>query len=656
MANSQVKQVIKEPNERPADQTGTDAGKSSLDDTEYLKKYILDCKKEAEDATGTVRTKWQELWQVYQNKQDYSKKEDWQSQSFIPKLFMAVERASLLIERAILQTNKLFNIEMDDEFVLPLKSEIKQAAKQFARAQKEAAKITKEAQGILKDIEASQTNDPNSKMQILATIEAQQSAMNAAEQQVTQAKEQLDKLQEQLEDYQDQASDDDKLFKAHLKKTNFTSSFGEAVKSASLLGFGAHKRIFNGAKQRLSFENTDVQNLYITPNYKPFQEENPRYAIEYKEMDLADLISIAKEANKETEKGNEHAKKPVFDMDEIEKIQESYREKEHEERLQRRDMDEYTPVNKKVILEFWGDVVSKGGKEIKSGVLMWLANEKYLIRNHENAYKDRKHPWDFIIPIVYPNRGVAGISMVEALVKLQYTLNNLHNLFIDNLTFTVNTMLEYCPQDLIEPEKMTRIFPGKLIKRKANVQGPAVTSVAVKGIGADAFKVFELTTRELQEGSAVTEFLQGMPGRQQKTLGEIEIKTSESHGYFDVIARKLEVNCLSKLLRNAYEMLEQFTTDKFKNSERYQFNVGGLSLLLMQKQQVENLLQAIGIAIKLQGIVPPEKIKKLWDKLASVWDIADDDNDEIEDRLLPPEAIQKQLPAAGPPQQQPQPA
>jgi hypothetical protein len=369
-------------------------------------------------------------------------------------------------------------------------------------------------------------------------------------------------------------------------------------------------------------------------------------------MDLANLYEIAKQANKESESGNKHAKEPVFDIEEIKKIEETYSEQEErEERMERRDLDTHTPVNKKVgILEFWGDVISKDGKDIKPGVLMWLANEKYLIRNHKNTYVDSKHPWDFCIPIVYPHRGVAGISMVEPEIKLQYTLNNLLNLFVDNLTFTVNTMFEFSPQDLMEPEKMTRIFPGKLIKRKTGVPGPAVNTVAVKGIGADAFRVFELTLRELQEGSAITEFLSGMPGKQSKTLGEIEIKTSESHGYFDVIARKLEVNSISKLLHNSYEMLQQYT-DRFKNIERYQFNVGGLSLLLMQKEMIEYLVQAIGIALKLQGLVRPEKVKKLWDRLISIWNIDDDfdDDDSNPEKLLPPEAQaamqQNQLPA-----------
>jgi len=645
-----TKQTIAEQKQSPEPKS-TEQGKSSLDDTAYLKQYILDCKKEAEDATKSLRKRWDELWQIYQNRQDYTEKEQWQSKAFIPKLFMAVERSSLLIERAILQTSKLFNIELDEEFILPLKSQIKQARKELVRAEKSAADITKSAQEMLKDIESrrQQTTDPAEKQRILLTIEFQQKAMEQAEEFVTQAKEKLDDLKNQLEDYEDQATDDDKLFKAHLKKTNFTSSFGESIKSSNLLGFGAHKRNFNNGKDRLSFENTDVKNLYIAPEFQPFQDDSPRYVVEYKEIDLARLLEIAREANKESEKGNENAKEPVFDMDEINKIHETYSEKdERAERMDRRDLDTYDPVNKKVgILEFWGDVISKDGKETKPGVLMWLANEKYLIRNHKNQYKDAKHPWDFIIPIVYPNRGVAGVSLIEPEIKLQYTLNNLLNLFLDNLTFTVNTMFEYSPSDLMEPEKMTKIFPGKLIKRKTGAQGPAVNVVNVKGIQSDAFRVFELVAREINEGSAITEFLTGMPGSKQKTLGEIEIKTSESHGYFDVIARKMEVNTISKMLYNCYEMLEQFTS-RFKNIERYQVNVGGLSLLLMQRQQIENLMQAIALAIKLGGLVKPEKIKKMWGRLVSIWDIADDagdDNDmDINRPMMPQIPQQNQLP------------
>jgi hypothetical protein len=80
-----------------------------------------------------------------------------------------------------------------------------------------------------------------------------------------------------------------------------------------------------------------------------------------------------------------------------------------------------------------------------------------------------------------------------------------------------------------------------------------------------------------------------MPSQQSKTLGEVQLKTMESRGLFDTIARDLERNSIKPLLEMSYSLLVQFAG--FPEIEgRYLFSVGGLSLLLMQKEQNIRLL------------------------------------------------------------------
>jgi len=636
-------QAITEPTTTGNAVTSVGGGAESLDDAEYLKKWILDCKREAEEATSDLRKKWAILWELYRNEQDYSKKEKWQSQTCTPRLALAIERASLLVEKAILQTSKLFHIELDDEFVLPLKERIQAARKQLMRAQKQAATVTKEAEKLIADIEQqgeAAVNEPR----LLGMLDLHKAAMTQAEQLVQEATTALDEAQEELHDYEEEAKADDKRFKAHLKKTNFISAYGEMIKPALLLGLGVIKRVWKNNK-RVSYETKAAENIFIAPDYLPFEDTPPRYLIEYRVMDLATLLDLAKRSNGKPKEGDEDTTNDEgpFIMSEVEKISEDYsaQDKERNERLTRLGLSKYTDVTKKVgILEFWGQVASKDGKEIRKERLMMLANEKYLIRNQENPHNDKKPPYLLTIPIVYPGRGATGISLIEHETKLQWTLNNLLNLFVDALTFTAFPMFEYDPQKLQEPEMMTRIFPGKRILKKPGTEGPVVTQVKTQGIGTDAFKVYEILGRELQEGTTVTEFLTAMPGKQSKTLGEIEIKTAQSHGYFDVIARKIELNSVRPVLRDSYAMLEQFT-DTFKNLDRYQFNVGGLSLLLLEKQQMEYLIQAIGIATKNPQIAQWTNTKDLWERLLSVWNLDEahrEDEPQTEGLPQPPQA------------------
>jgi hypothetical protein len=640
----------KSKTQKKGDTKAADEGIGSLTANDHLRAYILECIREADDATSDLRDKWQDLWLVFQNKQDYSKKAEWQSKTCIPKLLMAVLRSSLLIERAILQTRKLFHIELDDEFILPLKEQIRMARKNVVRAEKQAAEITKQAIKMMDDVKEGQAaGDPR----ILSMLQVHQETMNQAEQVVKQAKAELEAAQEELGDLKDQAKSDDERFKANLRKTNFVAAFGEMITSACLLGLGILKRVWKDGKVR--YEPKDIMRIRIAPDYLPLDEDAPRYIIEEKETDLATLLEQAEQTNANLKKAEPDSEGP-FDLEEVRKIEGDYA-KEHEsddrKRLDRLGLSEHKDRSKKrvVIYEFWGQVVSKDGKHLQRDRVMMLANEKYLIRNHENPSKTKRQPYELCTPLVYPHRGVAGLSMVEAEVKLQWTLNNLINLFIDSLTFTVSPMFEYDPQRLMEPEKMTRIFPGKRIMTKVGTGEKVVRQVETQGIKADAFKVTEVLNQEIQEGTAVTEFLTAMPGRQAKTLGEIEIKTAESHGYFDVIARKVELNSIGPLLYNSYEMLEEFT-DQFDNLERYQFTVGGISLLLLQKQQIEYLVQAISIASKNPQINQWTNLKDLWERLLSIWNLDEAHREEEPEEMLTmdarPPQVQPQLPGAGP--------
>ena len=642
---ARTKKIAKDKDETKA--KPADEGVGSFEDKDFLVKYILDCKKEADDATDTIRAQWRELWDLYQNKQDYSKKASWQSQTCIPKLFMAIERASLMIERATLQVAKLFHIELDDEFVLPLKSMIRRAKKDVSKAKISAHKVYVHTGKVLNLLENAQEKVPGAEQVILK----QQEMIQQADDAVTSAKEKLRELEDQLNEYEEEAQEDDKRFKAHLKKTNFVPAFGEMIKPACLLGLGIIKRLWKS--KRLNYETKDNQNIYIAPDYQPFQEEPPRYIIEEKEMLLCDLIEMARSANNSL--AESEGKGKVFDMTEIDNITDDTTDLEKKaQQNEQKGLDEHKSVSIRVkVLEFWGTVVSKDGKEKNANRLMMLANEKYLIRNQENPFDDpiKRPPYDECVPMPYPHRGLSGSSMVQAEIKLQYTLNNLLNMAIDNLNFTTNTMFEYDPLNLKEPERMTRIFPGKLIQTKAGMKGPVISQVITKGITNDFFKIFEMVSKELQEGTAVNEFLTSMPSKSAKTLGEIEIKTAESHGYFDVIARKIEVNSIRKILRNSYAMLCQFTTE-FKNLERYQFNVGGLSLLLLQKQQVEYLIQALSMALKYPQLMQTTDIKDLWERLLSIWNLDDAHREEDTSQIMQQMPQQPQQPQP----QRPQPA
>src|SRR5690242_18199600 len=78
---------------------------------EHLAALVQAQKQEAERATSGLRQNWQKYWQLWQNEVDFSGKEDWQTQLWVPKVFTAVEQATALIQRSLLETPDAFGID-----------------------------------------------------------------------------------------------------------------------------------------------------------------------------------------------------------------------------------------------------------------------------------------------------------------------------------------------------------------------------------------------------------------------------------------------------------------------------------------------------------------------------------------------------------------
>lgn len=530
---------------------------------EYYVAYVDKCWQEGQDAARPRRKVWEELWQLYQNKQDWSNKQGWQSKAFIPKTFMQVEKASGEVKRAVIQTRKLFKLELDDY-------EERQALaglEEQLRLQEDADQM-----GELKiAIEKVKTN-----------IDLRKNRMMIAE----------------------------KGFKRSLRRTNLTNIYSEMVKVAFLLGLGVPKVLWDKENKRTKYENIDIMNLSICPDYMPFQDERPKYIVERQVMDLAVFLRRVKDEpktwkNGEVKKIEENA--PVVD----EKMKEQ----------QRKGLGQYTPVSKKVeLMQFWGDVVSEDGKDIEENLLIVIANKKYLVRKQANPFRHKKPPYVLTMPLVYPHRGTDGTSLIAPQVKLQYLLNNIMNLYVDNLNFSINKVYEANPNDFLNPQALTAIYPGKVLKK--NMTGQSLFEVKTSSVGKDPLLAIEMIDRFQQEASSVTEFVSGMPGKKSKTLGEVQLKMAKSGGFFDNIARDLEENSLRPLLEMSYDLYVQFS-DYDKRADNYIFTVGGLSLMIMQNELVERVGQVLAMALQSPVLDKMTDTADLWKKFLSIYNLSD---------------------------------
>lgn len=493
--------------------------------------YILNLRTEAKDATRDRRQAADELWSLYQNRQDYSRKKDWQSKIFVPKIFTSIEQATSIVKRAIMSPRRLFKLSLidpDDE----------------------------EAKEAMPDVE--------------------------------------------------------RKLKQSLRESNFVQSYAETIKEAFLVGLGVPKLVWEGG---LRFVNAATSKTFIDPDWEAGSPDPPKYTIEEKEIDLAELKDMAKRINEE-------AGRNVFNMKEIGRIVEDQRdiEKETEERL-RKGLSDHNKVDKRVrIIEFWGSMIDKEKNTITKGQLRVIANEKYMIRSQDNPFDHQKPPYIPVVAISYPHRGAWGISLVESIVKIQYAYNNIINLGIDNLNFSINKMFEYQPSNLVNPRGLTSMYPGKMVAKHTPAQ--AITEIRTTGLGTDSFMVMDLLQSEIQKGTAVTEFIMGSGGK-TKTATEAELKTAQAQGTFDTMARDIETNSLTPTIQMAFDLLVQFDEIPSELQGRYRIDVGGLSLLLVQREQTERIQQVMGLALQSQTIASMTNIRELYSKYLNLLNLED---------------------------------
>jgi hypothetical protein len=560
--------------------------KSQKAQDEYLRDHVMACWQDAEQATEARRTKWNELWRAFKRQQDTSGKRSWQSQVYVPKVWMHVKRATAEIRRAMLKTGKLFKFELDDATERARMARLQE----IFRRSRDANEM-----GACKEAEAQLDRD----------LKQQQATMDL----------------------------DERRFKSDLQRTNLARVYSETAEVAFLLGVGVTKLGWNRRENRTAYKNVDPFNYGVAPDWEPTSDEPPEYQIERDIQRLARFRSMAEQANADSGEA-----KP-WNIAALKQIEHDYLSGAAEQQDERRGISRHLRDGKKLeALHWWGDVP----KEDHSGYqrtnrYVVIANGRHVVRNAPNPFAHAHAPYILTMPLAFPFRGHSGDSLVEPIVPLSYSYNQLFNLFLDNLNFTVNKMFQIDPNLLATPQGMTAVYPGKIwrIKPGLNNAAQAVRDIPVAAVGGDALRALELMAKEMQEGDSVTEFLAGMPGSKAKTATEIETKTMESRGLFDVIARELEQFSLCPILEMSYDLYEQFA-GYTPRQDKYHILVDGVSLLMQAKAMGEAIAAILGMVFKFgQVLVPLTDVPHLWRSFLSVHNLTDAYREPQDQRLQP---------------------
>lgn len=354
---------------------------------------------------------------------------------------------------------------------------------------------------------------------------------------------------------------------------------------------------------RLMLDNIDPRKLFDDPDgRKPRKPQSGLYMVHEEWVDLHDLYA--------------DAERRLYDMQRVKLVRTGrdykdaagYSMEDKEDERQRKGLDAHRNRYRKAVnvREVWGSILDENGELV-------MANTRFTVANGIVIRKPKKVPfprlrWPIMqhSPLPHVLR-FSGYGLWEGVMAMWKFQNNVLNLFGDNENWRIHNMYEIDPSRLEDPNDR-EVYPGKMWPRKKNAQdGPAITPV-LKGDNniQDVQFIWELATRSWDEGSFVTEPLKGAQQEQDRTLGELQMKFSQSMGVFDSIGKDVEQGAvqvlwaIKEVLTTFWDMQDSPSLiDVFgRNSEELQM-MEAYGLLLPEARMKE---MSLDTDIKVQGI------------------------------------------------------
>ena len=204
------------------------------------------------------------------------------------------------------------------------------------------------------------------------------------------------------------------------------------------------------------------------------------------------------------------------------------------------------------VRELYGVVLSPTGELLLPNATYSWAGKTIIKHPIETPYMKMRWPGVSFSPLPSIVR-FGGEGLVKGILPLWRTMNNLWNLYLDNMNWVVNGISE-TDIAMLKDATDTALFPGKnMITWNTNGQS-AFKEYRKESKTNDVLAAHEKMDRMKQNGSFVNDFIQGLPGsRSDITLGEVEMKTQQSLGVFDSIAKDCEYGA-TNILWASYEI------------------------------------------------------------------------------------------------------
>lgn len=366
----------------------------------------------------------------------------------------------------------------------------------------------------------------------------------------------------------------------------------------------------------LGVDLIDWEDYYFDPEPNP---SGKLFEIHNVKRDLHELIQVAEDYDI-------YDKKLLAQVSEEFQIRET-----EENKRRRKDVtDGGTDLafRKKVtVTEMWGTILDRGtGKVKEKNIVCTILNDKYLIRPPEPIPDlDGQTPFVYASLLEIP-KSTIGKGMFDSASALNKTQNEMYNLLADGMFDAIKGIKQFRKGLLTNPSQASGgIYSGITLEidesTPAGVQ--AVEKVRTGEVPPDAYNFYRYTEEVVNESMLSNELkLGGLPASSTKaTIANISDQTVQ--GLFAGIARLFEDRFVAPLLYKSWlKILQEMDSDEFAEEtlvaligsdkavklsqmsieERYargamvaKFRVRGISGILQRVREFNKLTQVLGL-------------------------------------------------------------
>lgn len=322
-----------------------------------------------------------------------------------------------------------------------------------------------------------------------------------------------------------------------------------------------------------------------------------------------------------------------FDKDAIDRLLKfaPHREQEYWEQTIR-DINGTFTDDRYEILEYWGYLEKEHIEQLKpkerdklaalvdqAQVNVWICNGE-LLRLVVNPFVPARIPY-YTVPFEEHEYQLWGISIPENMKDPQMLMNGHVRMWIDNLRFAGNVILEV-NEAAMAPGQGNDIYPGKVFRKQTGNNQPSISAINIPNVAPAHIQAFDKARQLADEATGQPSYSYGQTGvtSTNRTAMGMSMLMSAAAGNIKQVVKNFD-EFLLRPLGEAYFAWNMQFNEKADIRGDLKVVAKGTSALMQKEVQSQRLLQFLQIVSSNQLLTPFANMDYILREIAKALDL-----------------------------------